>query len=181
MFPDRICRPGPAVLAAVLLVVSSTAVAQTGRSELGHPGYIIIEGVRDTAMVFYWQAGPGPDSHSLVWPEGTLSLPDTLFLDEFGEWDAGLACRSELSGVGGSGRLVFQDGLYQISEPLLLADGILELHVSAGELEVRGDQIRYRRPVVKDNKTQANYIFLAGLIVLIAVLLRRARKIAKAS
>ena len=41
---------------------------------------------------------------------------------------------------------------------------------------MRGDQIRYRRPVVEDRTTQANYIFLAGLILLIIVLMRRARR-----
>lgn len=150
------------------------AAAQSGGQTLGQAGYIVIENGRDAAG-FRWQEGPGPGRHSLVWPEGTLSLPDSLELDEFGPHDAGIVCRAELSGVGGSGQLVFQDGVYQVSEPLLLADGVLELHVSAGELIVRGSQIRYRRPHSEDRKTRANFIFLAGMMVLIIVLLRRAR------
>jgi hypothetical protein len=165
----------------VLLVLAAAvvpAVGQEGRTTLGQPGYVIIEGVRDTTSEFTWQDGPAPGRHSLVWAEGTLSLPQTLELDAFGRQDAGVACLAGLSGVGGSGWLVFDDGIYKISEPVLLADGILELHISAGELEVRGDQIRYRRPASnsKDqDNSQANYIFLAGLVVLIVVLMRRAR------
>lgn len=146
-----------------------------GRVILGRPGYLVIEGVRDTTDIFSWQRGPGPGRHSLVWSTGTLSLPDTLYLDEFGAVDAGVVCQAELSGVGGSGRLVFEDGLYRVSEPLVLSDGVLELHVSGGELEVRGDQIRYRQTRLQNDKTKANYIFLAGLILLIIVLMRRAR------
>jgi hypothetical protein len=141
---------------------------------LGQSGYIVIEDGRQKED-FRWQEGPGPGRHSLVWPEGTLSLPDSVTLEEFGPRDAGIVCGAELSGVGGSGQLVFQDGVYQISEPILLADGLLELHVSAGELVVRGSQIRYRRPRIEDRKTQANYIFLAGMMLLVVVLLRRAR------
>jgi hypothetical protein len=162
----------------LLSAVALPAVGQEGRTVLGQPGYVIIEGVRDSTSEFIWQDGPAPGRHSLVWPEGTLSLPEGLELDAFGRQDAGVACLAGLSGVGGSGRLVFDDGIYKISEPVLLADGNLELHISAGELEVRGDQIRYRRPKSKNqgqDNSQANYIFLAGLVVLIIVLMRRAR------
>ena len=157
------------------LMVGGVARADTERTILGRPGYLVIEGGRQENGDFRWQAGPGPGRHSLVWPEGTLSLPDSLELGQFGEQDAGISCGPQLSGVGASGQLLFRDGSYQISEPVLLADGVLELHLSAGELVVRGDQIRYRRPQVEESKTQANYIFLAGLVVLIVVLMRRAR------
>ena len=166
------------LLLLVLAVVACPAVGQEGRTILGQPGYVIIEGVRDSTSDFTWQNGPAPGRHSLVWAEGTLSLPEGLELDAFGRQDAGVSCLAGLSGVGGSGRLVFDDGIYKISEPVLLADGNLELHISAGELEVRGDQIRYRRPASKNqgqDKSQANTIFLAGLVVLIIVLMRRAR------
>ncbi len=165
------------LLGRVPFAHSQTGLAPAdGRITLGRSGYIVIEGVRDTTGHFSWQKGPGPGRHSLVWAAGTLSLPDTLFLDEFGLQDAGVVCQADLSGVGGSGRLVFEDGIFSISEPLVLSDGILELHVSGGELEVRGDQIRYRRQRVVDNETKANYIFLAGIILLIVVLMRRARR-----
>jgi hypothetical protein len=145
------------------------------RTTLGSAGYLVITGARDSTAGYFWQPGPGPSRHSLVWPEGTLSLPLDAELDPFGLADGGFACGPELSGVGGSGQLLFQDGIYQVSEPIFLSDGVLELHAAGGELEVRGDQIRYRRPKVKESRTQANYIFLAGLVLLIVVLMRRAR------
>ena len=155
---------------------AGSAPAADERTVLGEPGYLVIEGVRDSASTFSWQDGPGPDRHSLVWAEGTLSLPDSVELDDYGRQDVGLACGPELSGVGSSGHLVFTDGLYLISEPVVLADGVLELHLAAGELVVRRNQIHYRRPEIVDSRSQANYIFLAGLVVLIVVLMRRARK-----
>jgi hypothetical protein len=164
------------------LAVATPASGQGGRTVLGRPGYVVISGVRDSTAGFVWQDGPGPGRHSLVWPEGTLSLPLDQGLENFGADDAGIACQPELSGVGDSGRLLFQDGIYQVSEPILLSDGVLELHLAGGKLEVRGDQIRYRRPPPpKETRSRADYIFLAGLVVLIVVLLRRARSGARKS
>lgn len=163
---------------SLLLAMSAVAggLAAEERTVLGEAGYLVIEGVRDSTSVFAWQQGPGPGRHSLVWPEGTLSLPDSLNPEDYGRADVGLACGSDLSGVGSSGYLVFNSGLYTISEPVVLADGVLELHLSAGELEIRNNQIQYRRPVIVDHTHEANYIFLAGLVLLIVVLMRRARK-----
>ncbi len=170
----------PAVLLLLGLVLAgarwSSAAAGGVEGTLGAPGYLIIEGARDSTAAFQWHDGPGPERHSLVWSQGTLSLPDTIGLEPFGARDGGLTCRAELSGVGSSGRLSFRDGIFKVSEPLLLADGILELHVSAGELEIRGGQIRYRRHEVPQTNTRADYIFLAGLVVLILVLMRRVRR-----
>jgi len=148
---------------------------------LGQPGYLVIEGVRDSLSEFSWREGVRPSRRALVWPEGTMTWPDSLSLDDFGRSDVGIVCRAELSGVGNSGRLIFADGVYPVSEPLLLADGVVELHVSGGELEVRGSQIRYRRPQIVDNSQKANWVFLCGLILLIIVLMRRARKKMRAS
>jgi len=174
-FGSRLCVRG--VWGALLVAsIATVGIAATEQTILGEPGYLVIEGVRDTTALFSWQNGPGPGRHSLVWPEGTLSLPDSVELDDYGRLDVGLTCGRELSGVGGSGHLVFADGLYTISEPVVLGDGILELHLAAGELEVRQNQIHYRRPVIVDRSHQANYVFLAGLVVLIVVLMRRARK-----
>ncbi len=164
------------LIVGILAAMAIPAAGQSERTVLGQPGYLVIEGVRDSASVYGWQDGPDPDHHALVWPEGSLRLPRWLSLDEFGQLDAGVPSQAGLSGTGGSGHLVFEDGIYPISEPLVLADGVWELNISAGELEVRGAQIRYRRPVVEDRTTQANYIFLAGLLLLIIILMRRARR-----
>ena len=174
MFPSSGRMPG-LLLTAIVLLLAGTAAAQSGPLVLGQPGYLIISGARDSTGTYVWQDGPGPGRRSLVWPEGTLSLPDTVFTEPYGRQDLGLPCRAEMSGVGKSGSLVFSDGDYTVSEPIVVSDGILELHLAAGRLEVRGSQIRYRRPDVAEPKTRANLILLAGLALLIIVLMRRAR------
>jgi hypothetical protein len=161
------------ILMSMLAVVPKSVVAN---NSLGRDGYLIIEGVRDSLSEFSRQDGPKVGFSALVWPEGTLSLPDSIAFDDFGLSDVGTPCLAALSGVGNSGRLVFEDGIYPISEPVLLADGILELHLSGGELEIRGTQLRYRRPQVEDKSQKSNLIFLSGLVLLIIVLMRRARK-----
>jgi hypothetical protein len=164
-----------AVGAAVMPL--SAAGGPEDRTRLGRPGFLIVTGVRDSAdgRVFQPQAGPGPGRHALVWPEGTLSLPDSMRLEPFGRADVGVACGPELSGVGNGGRLVFRDGAFPVTEPLALSDGVVEMHVSAGVLEIRGDQLRYRRPDPAKRQDRANMIFLAGLVLLIVILMRRVR------
>ncbi len=73
------------------------------------------------------------------------------------------------------GPLVFEDGLYPIKENLVLSDGVVQLVVSAGELEIHGPRFRYTRPGEISDKSKANFALIAGLLVLIGVLLRRAR------
>lgn len=162
---------------AFLASAPAAQEAESGRRELGRTGYLIIEAARDTSGAFSWSAGPGPGRHSLVWSQGVLSLPDSVRPEPFAFHDVGVVCGPQLAGVGASGRLMLDDGIYAVSEPILLADGVLELHVSGGELEIRGDQIRYRRDVAPSaDRQRANYLMVAGLLLLILVLLRRARR-----
>lgn len=175
----------------VVIVVSACACGEgsagapggdsDARTILGRPGYLIITGVRDTTSgrPYRPREGPGPDRHALVWPEGTLSLPDTVILAPFGRDDVGVACGPELSGVGNRGQLVFRDGVYNVSEPLVLSDGVVELQLAGGSLEIRGDQLRYRRPDPDARRDKANLLLMAGLLLLVLVLMRRARQLAK--
>jgi hypothetical protein len=68
-----------------------------------------------------------------------------------------------------------RDGIYPVSEPVVLSDGRLELQVSAGELEFRGARIRYRRTVDETREFRAGLLLLAGVTLMVIVLLRRAR------
>ena len=94
--------PNPLRVSVLVLLVLVTAacpvVAQEGRTILGQPGYVIIEGVRDSTSEFIWQDGPAPGRHSLVWAEGTLSLPEGLELDAFHEIDDGLRSATRAPG-----------------------------------------------------------------------------------
>lgn len=171
------------ILAAVLLVadagISQTWTEQSqDRKVLGYPGFLVVSSARDSTAGFRWLEGPGPGRRSLVWPSGTLNLPLDLPVEEFSDLDLAIACSADLAGVGGGGNLVLRDGEYRISEPVLLSDGVVFLHLVAGRLEVLGERISYHPPRQRASPAdpKAGYIFLLGMVVLIAVLMRRARK-----
>ena len=140
----------------------------------GNPGYVIISTGLDSTRGFAWQWGPGPGQRSLTWADGVLTLPDTMEVESLRGVDLGIPCTGFLAGLGHSGQLVFQDGIYKVSEPVFISDGTLQLYVTAGELEVKGQRIRYSGPVEKNGDPRAGYVFLAGMILLVVVLLRRA-------
>lgn len=142
---------------------------------LGRPGYLVIEAGRDTTAGYRWERGLGSGFHSLVWDQGRLTLPDSLRPEEIGLRDVGVPCTAQLEGTGASGRLMLQDGIYPVSEPLVMKDGRLELHLTGGELEIRGARIRYRQPSGGNRDFKAGLLMLAGMTVLVLVLLRRAR------
>jgi len=152
---------------------------------LGHPGYLIICSVRDSTAGFQWRDGPGPHQISLTWPDGILTLPDSLVLEPFGELDLAVPVTAQLAGSGAGGKLVWRDGAYPVSEPVMITDGIVGLMVSEGELEINGTRIRYRAPETREARRRADprasFLMLAGILLLIGVLLRRARNKIKES
>lgn len=167
------------VALGMCLVLAGTPSVAVGESPpahtLGRPGFLVIEAARDSAAGFRWEAGPGPGYRSLVWDQGRLTLPDTLEAEDFARRDIGVPCTARLAGTGASGQLVLRDGIYPVSEPIVLSDGRLELRVSAGELEFRGARIRYRRAVDETREFRAGLLLLAGMTLMVVVLLRRAR------
>lgn len=175
---------GRIILLMVALLVADTGIGQTvpeysrDRKILGYPGFLVISTARDTTAGFRWLEGPGPDRHSLVWDAGTLNLPLDMPVEDFSSLDLAVACSGDLAGVGGSGNLLLREGDYRISEPVLLSDGVIFLHLSAGRLEVLGERISYHPPRKGSPPPdpKAGYLFLLGMVVLIAVLMRKARK-----
>ncbi len=164
-----------AAFAVCLVLAGTPAVADDTARTLGRPGYLVIEAARDSAAGFRWEAGPGPGHRSLVWDQGRLTLPDTVQFEDFARRDIGVPCTARLEGVGASGQLVLRDGIYPVSEPVVLSDGRLELRVSSGELEFRGARIRYRRVMDEAGQFRSGLLLLAGMTLLVVVLLRRAR------
>ncbi len=152
----------------------------------GRPGYLIISTARDSTAGFQWRRGPGPNQKSLVWDSGQLVCPATVILEPFGADDLGISTTSQLQGSSGGGALAFRDGRFTVDQPLLLTDGNISLYLAAGELEIRGAQVRYlppssekeRNPALAD--PMAGFLFLAGIVLLIVVLMRRARLRSKA-
>lgn len=162
-------------LAVCLVMSGAAAMADDAPRTLGQPGYLVIEAARDSAAGFRWESGPGPGHRSLVWDQGRLILPDTLDAEDFARRDIGVPCTASLEGTGASGRLVMRDGIYPVTEPIVLSDGRLELQVSDGELEFRGAGIRYRRTVDETREFRSGLLLLAGVTLMVIVLLRRAR------
>lgn len=155
-------------------------MAQRLGDQLGHSGYLIMTAARDSTAGYQWLDGPGPDQISLTWLDGMLTLPDSLVLEPFAEHDLAVPVSGALAGAGAGGKLQWQDGTFTISEPILLTDGVVQLLASAGELEILSSRIRYRAPesVPPEPGTdlRASLMMLAGVALLIAVLLRRARR-----
>lgn len=161
----------------------SAAAVTPDESLLGHPGYLIISAARDTTAGYRWLEGPGPGQHSLTWLDGMLTVPDSLVLEPFGERDLAVPVTAALAGAGAGGKLHWTEGTYAISEPLMATDGIVQLLVSGGELEILGTRVRYRPPPATPEKSntdmRASLLMLSGIILLIAVLMRRARRAAR--
>jgi hypothetical protein len=154
----------------------SDGFGEEGPILLGNPGYVVISAGLDSTRGFEWHRGPGPGQRSLTWGQGVLTLADSQEVEAWLDVDLAVPCSGQLSGLGHTGRLVFQDGIFEISEPVLLSDGALQLYVTAGELEVRGQRIRYTGPAEstdRDTDPRAGYIFLAGMVLLVVVLMRR--------
>jgi hypothetical protein len=177
-FP-RSC-PVPAGGAAILLwaVMCCLAGAAVGGVHvLGRPGFLVISGAADTTGHYAWRSGPGPRERSLVWPDGVLTVPQDLPLESFGPHDLAVPTGSDLAGITDGGALVFGDGLYAISAPLLLSDGSISAYLAAGELEIVGERVRYLPPPPdQPADSRAGFIMLAGVLLLVVVLLRLARR-----
>ncbi len=152
---------------------------QEERFSLNQPGILIITAASDTTAGFQWRPGPGEGRISLIWEGGVLSIPDTLAMDGFPNNNLGVPLQPGFSGNGNEGPLLLDDGLYSVNENLMMGDGVIQLMVSDGELEIFGPRFKYTRPQIAEvnDSTKANFLLICGLLILIAVLLRRARKI----
>ena len=176
-FPGAVALLGLCVLSLAV----SPARARTDRAEgfaadgpqLGRPGYVIIASGLDSTLGYQWRLGPGPGQRSLTWPQGMLSLPDSVAVESLRGVDLAIACGASLAGLGSRGNLLFQDGIYPVSEPIVLSDGVLHLYLADGELEILGQRIRYAAPTEGKADPRSGYLFLAGIVLLVVVLLRR--------
>lgn len=184
--PDRTLgrfRPRGALVLGVVLAaccisfsLRTLAADSPGQDHAqGQPGYLVIEAARDTSEGFRWEMGPAPGHRSLVWDQGRLAIPDSTVVDFFGKHDLGLPFTEKFAGNGASGRVLLEDGIFPVSEPVVFSDGFLKLEISAGELEIRGARIRYRRSVAEPREIKSGLLLLAGMTLLVIVLLRRAR------
>jgi len=170
-----LARWGSLVFLAILFAWGFSQAQSDETHSLGQQGYVVIEAARDSASGFVWVAGPVEGFRSLTWEEGRLTIPVSFTVEDFGRGDIGFPCTRFLTGSGASGQMVISDGLFPVSEPVVLKDGLIELQVTEGELEIRGAMIRYRRPVTRTRDFRSGLLLLAGMTLMIIVLLRRAR------
>lgn len=185
--PQELTRlPIRAHCTLVILILTLLPAVGSGKGEtLGHPGYLIITAGRDSSAGYTWLEGPGPHQISMTWLDGMLTVPDSLPLEPFAERDLAIPVSALFSGAGASGKLEWKDGIFEISEPLMATDGAVQLLASGGELEIVGSRVRYRPPPARDQEKpsdpRASFVMLAGILLLIGVLMRRARKKIKES
>lgn len=167
------------IMTMIPVQVCAQSLPVQERFILEQPGILIITAASDTSAGFQWRQGPGTGRISLVWDGGMLSVPDTLAMDGFPNNNLGVPLQAGFSGTGSQGPLLLDDGSYAVSENLMMGDGVIQLVVSDGELEIFGPRFRYSRPqkISPDDESKANFLLISGLLILIAVLLRRARKI----
>ena len=167
-----------AFLVGTLLVGAVLSPPRTAGGEtLGHPGYLVLEGAADTTAGYRWHAGPGRRERTLVWPEGVLTVPDTVVCEPFGAEGLAFPVSPDLAGVGARGALAFRSGRYGIDDPLHLTDGKIAAYLTAGELEIRDERVRYIRPAAsRSPDARAGFLLLAGMILLVVVSLRFARR-----
>jgi len=160
--------------------LSAKADDQSSRQELKHSGYLVLSAARDTTSDYHWSSGPGAERRSLVWSCGVLNIPVNYEIEDFGPFDLAIPCTERFGGVGKTGRLIMTDGKFEINEPVLLTDGTVFFFAEDGLLEFVASRIRYFPPEVKEKvDPRASFMLLGGLLVLIAVLVRRSRRIIK--
>nr|MEE4269715.1 hypothetical protein [Candidatus Krumholzibacteria bacterium] len=112
-------------------LLGDAVFAQSGprSGELGHPGYLIIGGARDSLASYQWQSGPGVGQISLTWREGMLTVPDSMVLEPFAESDLAIPVTAHLTGAGATGTLDWREGTYPVSEPVMITDGVVSMLV----------------------------------------------------
>lgn len=177
-------RPLLISLLVWILAGSCTPALADGPFELPADGLLIITAAQDSTLAFRWEEGPGPAQLTLVWPEGRLIIPSDLAMQGDAEGDLGIPLLAGFGGTGPEGAVVLNEGIQPIAGSLAFSDGRLHWVVSGGELEIRGTRLIYRRPWVGEDGSagqslrdqRANLLMIAGLLLLIAVLLRRARR-----
>ncbi len=165
-------------LLAVCAVLLSPALAG-GQVEPEGGGQLVIDGARDPQQHYRWLAEGADGAAILSWPGGFLALPRSAAVDSLGEQALAVFYSERLRGFSAGRRLLFQQGRFAIKQPLLLSDGVLQLFAARGELTIEPGRLVYRdRPEASPPDRfppRAQLTLLAGIVILIAVLLRLSR------
>jgi hypothetical protein len=136
---------------------------------------LVIESVRDSTQDFRWVPLPELGRLSLLWEGGALFIPADLDTGTYGVADLTVPYGPELQGASEGRRLVFAPGRHRIEQTLLLADGRFSLVLTRGILEVGEGRIIYRRSA-RPRDQRAQYLLLAGILLLTVMLMMRLRR-----
>jgi LPXTG-motif cell wall-anchored protein len=160
------------LIAGVMLLVLGLCGAKAG----ARPYVLVIEAAQDTSQAFRAIELLELERRALVWPEGMVSLPDTMAWLEAGSGSLAFELHpNDLVGFGAGGRFHVRPGTYDLDLPLMLADQQIIAVLTGGQLEIQDDQIVYRRPAT-GRDTRGDYFILGGLILATAVLLMAIRR-----
>ncbi len=165
---------------ACVLVAGSLAGPLVSRVEGAEPlqparaGALLITAGADTAAGFRWLELPAIQRRCLVWADGFMTLPSDVTPEHFGQASLLVPYGPNLAGISDGRHLRFVLGKYRVERPLLLTDGVVSLYVSYGELNIEDGRIVYQA-VRRISNPKAQYLLLAGIVILITMLLLRIR------
>ena len=158
--------------------VRPAAIAQTDLStaplQPARGGLFVIEAARDSTRDFRWVPLPALGLRCLVWSGGVITIPESLETAEFGVADLTLPFSRNLVGVSAGRRLVFADGRFLINQPLMLRDGANQIFLAKGDILIEEGRIVYRMRAAGTDP-RAQYLLLAGIILMTVVLMVRVR------
>jgi len=166
--PTRTALP---VLMALILSLIASARPATAESI-----QFVIEAARDTTSEFVAMPLAKLGAQALAWPEGVVTVPDSLEWLDYGE--ASLAFTldgSRLVGAMVEGIFAADPGRYDVDTPIQLSDGRITACLTAGEIEVKPGLIIYRRPH-QGRDPRADFMIVGGLVLATAVLLHGVRR-----
>ena len=150
------------------------AEAESENIHPARPGLIVIEAAADSAADFRWLDLPAVGTRCLVWDSGILNLQAGQEMGRYGVADLTLPYSLDLTGISEGRLLIFEAGRYEINQPLLLADKGVQLFLTRGEIEIETDRLVYRQ-TQPPTDPRAQYMLIAGIVILITILMFRAR------
>ncbi len=168
------CQRIIAVLATLTICMGGPGVGQEPAA-----GSLVVAAAQDTSGGFRVVQLAELGLRALVWPEGMITIPDSLPWYDDGESGLAIALDvADLAGIGAGGRFRPRPGRFELDTPLVLIDGSVYASFTSGSLEIEDGRLTYRRPPAKRG-ARGDYYVLAGLVLATAVLLRAVRRRAR--
>ncbi len=158
------------VLALVLMAISLAPPAAAESMQF------VVEAARDSTSGFVALPLTALGAQALAWPEGVITIPDSLEWLDFGPASLVFTVDgSRLVGAAVGGIFTAEPGRHDPDPPLQLSDGRITACLAAGEIEVAPGRITYRRPD-QGRDPRGDFMLVGGLVLATAVLLHGVRR-----